>query len=355
MSQSGLLPQDFADHGAPKRMFIAFFKSRQVRFFALFGVGLYLIRAFLLDSSKPGKEDYAATNPWRDLPTDSAVHSTIREVLFISDTLRDGMLPTSLPDDNYDTYSAMLRNLETRQDVTWLVIQETGVDRTIMAIANRSGHHSPIPEEPHDLHERAKTLHDHWSKLTAASDKPERWEARFDTTCLPPLAARQGSASGQKAGSFKLDLTPAQKADAEARYKAYRKRRDRAVSYLKDHPPKPMAWVPAQTDPEKQRGFWESLFNDGVIKAGRNVEGGKLAGNPGFKPVYRDLITERVPYDWVNPDEQVKEYTEVDHLKEMEAFREESRIRKERTDKQAAYQEELRAEERRKRGEKEEL
>ncbi|UQC90094.1 uncharacterized protein CLUP02_15625 [Colletotrichum lupini] len=336
-------------------MFIAFFKSRQVRVFALFGVGLYLIRAFLLDSSKPGKDDYAATNPWRDLPPDSAVHSTIREVLLISDTLRDGMLPTSLPDDNYDTYSAMLRNLETRQDVTWLVIQETGVDRTIMAIANRGGHHSPIPEEPHDLHERAKTLHGHWSALTAASDKPERWEARFDTTCLPPLAARQGSASGQKAGSFKLDLTPAQKADAEARYKAYRKRRDRAVSYLKDHPPKPMAWVPAQTDPEKQRGFWESLFNDGVIKAGRNVEGGKLAGNPGFKPVYRDLITERVPYDWVNPDEQVKEYTEVDHLKEMEAFREESRIRKERTDKQAAYQEELRAEERRKRGEKEEL
>ncbi|OHF02937.1 hypothetical protein CORC01_01695 [Colletotrichum orchidophilum] len=336
-------------------MFTAFFQSRQLRFFALFGVGLYLIRAFLLDSSKRGKQDFASTNPWRDLPTDSAVHSSIREVLLISDTLRDGMLPTSLTDDDYDTYSSMLRNLETRQDVTWLVIQETGVDKTIMAIANRGGHHSPIPEEPHDLHERAKKLHHHWFTLASANNKPDRWDAQFDTTYLPPLVARQGLGSGQKSDSSQLDLTPAQKAEADAKYKAYRKRRDRAVSYLKKNPPKPMAWVPVQTTPEKSRSLWESLFSDGIVKPGRKVAGGKLAGNPGFKPVYRDLITERVPYDWVDPDEPVKEYAETDHLKEMEAFREESRIRKDRTDKQAAFQDELRAEERRKRGEKEEL
>lgn len=44
------------------------------------------------------------------------------------------------------------------------------------------------------------------------------------------------------------------------------------------------------------------------------VKGGKLADNPGFKPVYRDLITERVQYNWVGPAEQEKDYTEASPL-----------------------------------------
>ncbi|KAF4889470.1 hypothetical protein CGCF415_v014057 [Colletotrichum fructicola] len=297
--------------------------------------------------------DYAATNPWRDLPADPAVHETLKEVLLIGDTLRDGMLPTSLPGDDYDTYSAMLRSLEGREDLTWLVIQETRIDQTVSAIANRGGYHSPIPEEPHDLHERAKRLHNHWFKLTSAKDKPERWEVRFDTTYLPSLLTAQALDSGERAKGFKLDLTPAQKAEAEEKYKAYRKRRDRAVSYLKKNPPKPMAWVPIQTDAEEvKRGIWETIFSDGIVRAGRKVLGKQMAANPLFKPVYRDLVTERVPYGWVDPNQPAEEFNEADHLKEIEAFREESRLRQERSDRQAKFQEELRAAER---GDKDEL
>ncbi|KAH0441181.1 hypothetical protein CcaCcLH18_02091 [Colletotrichum camelliae] len=302
---------------------------------------------------KDDAADYAATNPWRDLPADPAVHETLKEVLLIGDTLRDGLLPTSLPDDDYDTYSAMLRSLEGREDLTWLVIQETRIDQTVSAIANRGGYHSPIPEEPYDLHERAKRLHDHWWKLTLAKDKPERWEVRFDTTYLPSLLTAQALDSGERAKGFKLDLTPAQKAEAGEKYKTYRKRRDRAVSYLKKNPPKPMAWVPIQTDVEEvRRGIWETIFSEGIVRAGSKVLGKQMAANPLFKPVYRDLVTERIPYGWVDPNQPVEEFSEADHLKDMEAFREETRLRQERSDRQAKLQEELRAAER---GDKDEL
>ncbi|KAK6221266.1 hypothetical protein QIS74_04834 [Colletotrichum tabaci] len=359
MSQTALLPSDYSDHGAPKRILIAFLKSQQVRLFGLFAGFLVVIRIFVLDASTSGAPgDYAATNPWRDLPPDPAVHQTIREVLFIGDTLRDGMLPTSLPDDDYESYSAMLRSLETRSDLTWLVIQETRIDQTVMAIANRGGYHSPIPEEPYDLHGRAERLHGHWSALASRKDRPDRWDARFDTTHLPPLLARHASDSGQDGDSSGFHLTTEQKAAADAKYTAFRKRRDRAVSYLKDHPPKPMAWSPVQMDhPDETApgGAWEMLFHKGIVQAGRKVLGGRLAGNPALKPIYRDLITEHVPYDWVNPDEPMREYAERDHLKEMEAFREESKAQQERADRQAKFQEALRAEERLERGDKPEL
>ncbi|KAF9881437.1 hypothetical protein CkaCkLH20_00583 [Colletotrichum karsti] len=312
-----------------------------------------VLGSFGLSRDTPG--DFSATNPWRDLPSDPAVHDTLKEVLLIGDTLRDGLLPTSLPDDDYDTYSTMLLSLEGREDLTWLIIQETGIDKTIMAIANRGGHHSPIPEEPHDLHERVKRLHDHWWALTSAKDKPERWETRFDTTYLPSLLTGKALDSSEKLKGFKLDLTPAQKAEAEAKYKAYRQRRDRAVAYLKKNPPKPMAWVPIDSAPEKAQGIWGTIFHDGIIQAGRKVLGKQMAANPMFKPIYRDLTTERIPYGWVDPSQPVEEFSEQDHLREMEAFREESRLREERTDRQAKFQEELRAEERRQRGDKEEL
>ncbi|KAK2001918.1 hypothetical protein LX36DRAFT_652801 [Colletotrichum falcatum] len=356
MSRLGLFSTGNPGRGGPARVAVALVQSRLLRYFGLFTALLVGIRVFLLNPSPGGTpEDYAATNPWRDLPPSPAVHETIREVLFIGDTLRDGMLPTSLPDDDYDMYSAMLSSLETRTDLTWLVVQETGIDKTVTAIANRGGYHSPIPEEPHDLHGRAGKLHHHWSTLASAKDKPDRWDTRFDTASLLPLVSRHTPGSGSTVDSSNLDLTVEQRLAADAKYRAYRKRRDRAVSYLKSHPPKPMAWVPVQTGPETSRSVWETLFDDGIVQAGRKVMGGKLAGNPMFKPVYRDLITERVPYDWVNPDEPPAEYTEKEHLKEMEKFRDEARDRQERTDRQAKFQEELRAEERLKRGDKQEL
>ncbi|OLN87489.1 hypothetical protein CCHL11_06190 [Colletotrichum chlorophyti] len=314
-----------------------------------------LIRAMIMGSSINAPEDYSSTNPWRDLPTDPDVHETLKEILLIRDTLRDGMLPTSLPDDDYDIYSAMLRSLESRTDLTWLVVQETDIDKTIMAIANRGGYHSPIPQEPHGLHGRAKKLFDHWRTLDASKDKPNRWEAGFDTTHLPPLLTERALESNRNTKPAKLELTPAQKAKADAKYKAYRKRRDRSVSYLKSNPPKPMALVPVHAGSDLRRCTWGTVLSDGMIRVGRKMFGGKFAGNPMFKPVYRDLATERVPYDWVDPSQPVEEYSEQDHLREMDAFREEARIKKERTDKQAAYQKQLRAEERRLRGDKGEL
>ncbi|TDZ99666.1 hypothetical protein C8034_v000005 [Colletotrichum sidae] len=308
-----------------------------------------------LSSSRDANVDFSATNPWRDLPADPAVHDTLREVLFIGDILRDGLLPTSLPEDDYDTYSDLLRSLEGREDLTWLVIQETRIDRTVSAIANRGGLNSPIPDEPHDLQERVKRLHDHWWALSSARDKPDRWEERFDTTYLPSLLTAQALEGSQRAKGFKLKLTPDQKFQAEAKYEAYRRTRDRAVSYLKNHPPKPMAWAPIQTEPEAKRGIWETVFQDGLLHAGRKVFGKQMVDNPLFKPVYRDLTTERIPYDWVDPAQPVETYSEQDHIREMEAFREEARLRQERTDKQAKFQDKLLIEEKWRRGEKGEL
>ncbi|CAH0046801.1 unnamed protein product [Clonostachys solani] len=285
------------------------------------------------------KANLAKINPWRDfLPEQDPV---LREVVYMKNVLRE-LTPTTLPEDDYQLFSDMIRSLETRTDICWRVFEETDIRQTILAAANRGSASKPIADEPFSIHSRVKALHRHWGDLERAAGKPERWEDASDTTFLAPLIATHpfgepeaGNKAEPGGGGFKLVLTPEQEADATERYNKWRRDRDRKVSYLKIHPPTPMAWVPMAKSDTGVRNAWDSAFPDGRVQAGRSVPVGKLAGDQQWKPIFRSLITENIPWGWVAPGEEPQ--TPEESRAELDAMYEESDRVEERRTKQNEY------------------
>ncbi|CAG9955507.1 unnamed protein product [Clonostachys rosea f. rosea IK726] len=297
--------------------------------------------AYMRDTPSPEvtKANLAKINPWRDfLPEQDPV---LREVVYMTQVLRQ-LTPTTLPEDDYQLFSDMIRSLETRTDICWRVFEETDIRQTILAAANRGSPSKPIADEPFSIHSRVKALHRHWGDLERAPGKPERWEDASDTTFLVPLIATHpfGEAeTGNKAatggGGYKLVLTPEQEADATKRYKKWRLDRDRKVSYLKIHPPTPMAWVPMSKSDTGVRNAWDSAFPDGRVQAGRSIPVGKLAGDQQWKPLFKSLITENIPFGWVTPGEEPQSAEES--KAELDAMFAESDRAEERRTKQNDY------------------
>lgn len=292
-----------------------------------------------IDDDLPYDANRAGTNPYRDLPANQAVLDTIKEVAYISDILRDTFLPTSLPDDDYALCSSYLRSLETRTDISWLILEETGIDQTVSAISNRGSRRKPIPDEPFSLHERFKELDRHWQALQLGPGRPERWEKWFDETYLPPLLKSKPLEGTQDSEPFRIQFTPEQQADADAQFAKYLKDRERKVSYFKVHPPRPLGFAPVSSgdnDDGRLRRAWGTLFSDGVIEAGRSISSGLFTQNPTFRPIYGSLATELVPFGWVSPAEKDKpaksdedREREIDEILAKMDKREEERARRE--------------------------
>ncbi|KAK1765246.1 hypothetical protein QBC33DRAFT_561067 [Phialemonium atrogriseum] len=293
--------------------------------------------------------DLARFNPHRDLlPTQDRV---LRDLIYIKHVLGD-LIPTTLPEDDYQLYSDLLRSLEARTDISWRVYEETNIGKTIMAAANRRG---PIANEPFFIGDRIKALHKHWHALELTSDRPERWESASDTMFLNPIiqgralggggkhldAAQQTSMSDSASGHFKLTLSPEQEVEATSIYTKWRRKRDHRVSYLKLHPPQPVAWVPVSRSDVGARNAWGTLFDDGTVSAGRRVSYSRLVGNKEWKPIFSSMDWAYVPHDWAAPGEQAP--TDEDLKKDIEALIAEGDKKAERNTKQVLYQQELKA------------
>lgn len=237
--------------------------------------------------------------------------------------------------------------------MSWRVYEETDIRQTIMAAANREGYaQKPIPEEPFSLNKRVQLLSNHWQDLAIASWKPERWEDASDTTFMKPLIATDSFGDvdaklekisttnaqdeiGTMGGGFKLTLTSEQEAEATIIYNKWRRTRDRKVSYLKDHPPKVLAWVPVAKSDTGIRNAWDTLFEDGRVEAGRSASPSILSGSKHWKPIFRSLELELIPFDWVPPGEEPQ--TAEDSKAELEALYKESDRNAERRKKQEEY------------------
>lgn len=200
----------------------------------------------------------------------------------------------------------MIRSLETRTDISWRVFEETEIRNPIMHAANQKSN----PEEPFFIRDRVKALFKHWDALAILPDKPQRHEDASDTTFIPPIlrgrqiadgkGAPSGDSEGDDAG-FKLSLTPEQNAQATKVYENWRRNRDHKVSYLKLHPPTPMAWTPVRMSDASARNAWADVFHDGKVQAGRHVADSKLVGNKKWKPMFRPLLIENIPFSWEAP------------------------------------------------------
>ncbi|CAF3435142.1 hypothetical protein SNK03_007406 [Fusarium graminearum] len=220
-------------------------------------------------------------NPFRDIPNDARLENTLCEVRYIDRTLRDLMVPTSLPGDDYNLCSKLLRSLETRRDLTWLVLRETDIRDTVSAIARRGGRRAPIPDEPHDLHSRVKALERHWSALEKCHTKLREWEPKYATQPQPPLL------EGQEA--YDLELNDEQATHAEIEYREWRSDRDRKVSYLKLNPPEPSAFVPVERRDIQTDETWN------ILPTSKGHYGKRLL------PVWTPILFQEVPLDWENP------------------------------------------------------
>ncbi|RBR12882.1 uncharacterized protein FIESC28_08373 [Fusarium coffeatum] len=250
------------------------------------------VQAGTIINLKPLSDSSAATrlgtaflqrcNPFINIPNDARLENTLCEVRYIDRTLRDLMVPTSLPGDDYNLCSKLLRSLETRRDLTWLVLRETDIRDTISAIARRGGRRAPIPDEPHDLHSRVKALESHWSALEKRHTKLREWEPRYTTQPQPPLL------EGQE--EFDLDLSDEQATHAEIEYREWRSDRDRKVSYLKLNPPEPSAFVPVERREIQTDETWNILPTSNSHRSKRLL------------PVWTPIIFQEVPLDWESPE-----------------------------------------------------
>ncbi|OIW27823.1 hypothetical protein CONLIGDRAFT_634155 [Coniochaeta ligniaria NRRL 30616] len=287
---------------------------------------------------------HAATNPYRDLPEDQL--TAVKEVLFTAETLRDTFLPTSVPDDDdYEFLSKLVRSLETREDISWTTLYETGVGDTLSAIADRHPWHAPFADEPLGLTDRFWKLNDHWSRLGKEAGKPERWEVEHDSTFLPPLTEARGvDGEAEAEAGLEAFLSEEQREKMEKRWAEWKKERDRRVSYLKIHPPTPLAWFPLPTG-EGRREAWEEVMDDGVVEAGKSVDPGRLAASQKWKPWYTSLMLEDVPFEWRAPGEDPEEeMTPEEFDRWMEKFNRQREGWNERKRKQEEVQEKLKAE-----------
>ncbi|KAF2488860.1 hypothetical protein BU16DRAFT_472726 [Lophium mytilinum] len=283
-------------------------------------------------------EELSRINPWRDLlPSQDGV---LRELIYIGHVLRD-LTPTTLPEDDYQLFSDLLRSLETRTNISWRVYEESEIRNPIMSACNRK----PIPDEPFDINKRVNALHKYWDALSILPEKPGRWLDESDTTFIPPkLRGRQisdgeGGALSQLQEDdaiFKLNLTPEQNTEATKVYQKWRRNRDHKVSYLKLHPPTPMAWFPVSSSSTGASTAWNEVFPDGKIGRGRHVASSKLVGNKKWKPMFRSLLTENIPFDWVDPSGY-----EIDWDLELKESNEDYERSKERRAKQSEYQQVL--------------
>jgi len=186
-----------------------------------------------------------------------------------------------------------------------------------MAVANRrDSPRSPVAEEPFDLQARFRALDKHWSGLERVPDVPQRWEPAYDTQLVPPLlkaqplAGNDATADSWTSGGDKQDstsklvLNPEQELAADNKFKYYLATRAHKVSYLKEHPPQPIGFAPVAKQPLALHMTWETLFDDGKVEAGRPVSFNRLADDQAWRPIYRLLDTERIPFDWEQPGKE---------------------------------------------------
>ncbi|RMJ20229.1 hypothetical protein CDV36_000108 [Fusarium kuroshium] len=274
----------------------------------------------------PSQEFLQRCNPFKDLPNDPDTVNTLREVSYIKIKLQHFLIPTSLPGDDYALCSKLLRSLETRRDLTWLVIDETGVKDTVQAISRRGSPREPIPDEPFELTQRAKALTAHWTALTKLPEHPRKWEAAFRTQDQPPFITEE----------FKLELDLEQTADLEKTYTEWRTRRDEKATYLKYNTPHPTGYVQATRDQVPVDETWEIL--PWVIFEGAASPND---GSRRWLPIYTSLLSQNIPFGWRAPDappprQKTKE--------EKEQWEREYRADNERRERKYALQKKLRKE-----------
>ncbi|KEY69367.1 hypothetical protein S7711_08125 [Stachybotrys chartarum IBT 7711] len=241
------------------------------------------------DPSENLNEDYWPGVPIDYQPPAPHLNDAVREVGYLVALLRTCPQPTD-SSTNLECYSDILLSLETRDDLTKLVLDFTEAKDTINAMFRFA---KTLSNDSFRLGERARALDKHWRDTV--KNKPSH--PRDDIPITPFLAVPEGKPAG-----WKLQLSETAAEDAARMHAVRVDHLAHGSSYYQVHPPQPMGWSPvdkdawARTDPEK-------------------VKAGNLYYSKHWRPIWMScqLSMIDIPFSWKHPDwddEKLKQFQE---------------------------------------------
>lgn len=157
--------------------------------------------------------------------------------------------------------SKLLQSLETRHDITNLVLEYTEYERALRHLADF------VKDTPEintlNIGPRATALKQHWANIRAQDES-----AGPQDVVYPPLLSPAPNADG-----LKVEFTAKGKEEAEKYYHALKTQRQYYYRCFQAKPPMPMGWAPKNGD------AW--------AKTARNkVESGDLFHSPDWIPIW---------------------------------------------------------------------
>ena len=210
---------------------------------------------------------------------------------YISEQLRDTLLPSPLPDDDLELMSNFLLSLETRKDLTSHTLEQTEVRNVMIALVNsrEMGEDSKF-----DFKARAAALLRYWDDLSLQRSKLSPAEVLADT----PISPFKKELPAEKASDWKLILTEDHAREAQEDYDAFKHKKLHTLKYFKANPPRPMGWAP------KDGNAWKTVSR-------AKLENGDLYDNPNFKPIYSGWALKSIDaLFWTDPEATAEELKE---------------------------------------------
>lgn len=210
---------------------------------------------------------------------------------YILDYLRRVLIPTPLPDDNLQLVSDYLLSLETRDDLTAHVLQQTDAKSKINTVSGVL----LKDDTKYDFKSRAVALGKHWSNLHLSIFKNNPSEILADRLVVP----FKTELPDDKPAGWKLDLGEIRAAEAQRQLELLNIEKNRCIKYWTTvKPPKPIAWVPADGEAWKK-----------VSRA--DLENGNLFFTPYFSPIWESysMATLDAAF-WTDPDNTPEEEAE---------------------------------------------
>lgn len=159
--------------------------------------------------------------------------------------------------------SDLLLSLESRNDITKLVLEYTSVEPTLRRLAEEKHFQE---NDPLKIASRAAALKQHWEKARQGHPNSPQ------DAVYPPLL----SAVGGKPKDWKLELTDKARDEAARYYNALKTKRKYAYRCFQAEPPMPMGWAPESGD------AWAKT-------ARTKVESGDLFHSRHWAPIWMDF------------------------------------------------------------------
>ncbi|POS69161.1 hypothetical protein DHEL01_v212444 [Diaporthe helianthi] len=206
-------------------------------------------------------EDYWPRIPPSYGPPPAHLENAVKEVGYICLLLEKTTAPDNGSGD-VSCVSKLLLSLETRDDITKLVLENTSYER---ALRHLEGFVKDTPEiDTLNIGPRATALKQHWENIRGQDQNSGPQDVVY-----PPLL----SAAPNHQGMMKLEFTAKGKEEADKYYQALKAQREYYYRCFLSKPPMPMGWVP------NDRDAWAKTARD-------KVESGDLFHSRDWTPIW---------------------------------------------------------------------